>query len=103
MQEPTPTGLTRFSFWKPEPIPPKDASIMPVELHSLGPLKDVAEKLLDVPRMASVQPMPWDQPEENALNLIWEVEEGVILQIRAEQGPPKPGEVITITVAHDPH
>lgn len=89
--------LTRFSFWKPEPIPPKDATILPIELHSLGTLNMVAEKLLEVPRMSKVQPAPWEnEVPPTKLNLIWEVEQGVILQVRTEQGPPKPGEVITI-------
>ena len=86
-----------FSFWKPEPIPPKDATILPIELLSLGHLGSVAEKLLEVPKMSKLQPAPWENEiPPTKLNLIWEVDEGVILQVRTEQGPPKPGEVITI-------
>lgn len=91
------SDIARFSFWKPEPIPPKDASILPIELHSLGPLKAVAAKLLDVPKMSAMPAAPWEvNAAEKRVSLIWDVEEGVILQIRAEQGPPKPGEVLTI-------
>lgn len=89
--------LTRFSFWKPEPIPPKDSSIRPIELQSFGKLKNVAEKLLDVPKMSRVAPAPWEtQPGSETVNLVWQVDAGVILRVRAEQGPPKPGEVLTI-------
>ena len=89
--------ITRFSFWKPEPIPPKDSTILPIELHSLGMLGSVAEKLLEVPKMSEIAPAPWDvEDPPQSVNLIWEVEEGVILKVRTEQGPPKPGEVLTI-------
>src|SRR6266513_1381053 len=67
--------IVHFSFWKPEPIPPKDSGILPIELHSLGSLNAVAEKLLDVPHMTQIPPNPWEH---------------------IEQGPPKPGEVLTI-------
>ena len=89
-----------FSFWKPDPVPPKNAKILPVALHSLGKLADVTEKLFDVPGMARVPKSPWEVAEENpALRLKWEVDEGVILHVRTEQGPPKPGEVLTIGAA----
>ena len=89
--------LDKFSFWKPEPIPPKDNTILPIELMSLGRLQEVAEQLLEVPHMEPVPEVPWEGPQgEPTLTLKWEVEQGVILQVRAEQGPPKPGEVITI-------
>jgi hypothetical protein len=91
------SGFVRFSFWKPDPIPPKDATILPIELHSLGMLNSVAEKLLDVPHMSQVPAEPWEtEIPPSTMNLIWEVEQGVILKIRTEQGPPKPGEVLTI-------
>lgn len=91
------SDIARFSFWKPDPIPPHNATILPIELHSLGPLLTVAQKLLDVPKMSEVPPAPWEAKlSEKTVSLIWEVEEGVILQIKAEQGPPKPGEVLTI-------
>jgi len=89
--------ITQFSFWKPEPIPPKDSTILPIELLSLGRLQQVAEHLMEVPHMSPVPQVNWDGPSvEPALTLKWDVEQGVILHIRAEQGPPKPGEVITI-------
>jgi hypothetical protein len=91
------SGSAPFSFWKPEPLPPKDATILPVELISLGALGAVAEKLLDVPHMSALPAVPWQAgPETALLHLRWDVEQGVILQIRAEQGPPNPGEVLTI-------
>ncbi len=89
--------LARYSFWKPEPLPPKDSSILPVELISLGLLSSVAEKLMEVPRMARVKPGPWVKEAAESINLLWEVDAGVILKVRTEQGPPKPGEVLTIT------
>ncbi len=89
-------AIARFSFWKPEPIPPKNTTILPIELHSLGPLKAVAEKLLDVPKMSAMPTAPWEVDAEKRVCLMWDVEDGVILQVRAEQGPPKPGEVLTI-------
>jgi hypothetical protein len=91
------TDLDKFSFWKPEPIPPKDNTILPIELMSLGRLQEVAEHLLEVPHMEPVPDAPWEDAQaEPTLTLKWEVDQGVILQVRAEQGPPKPGEVITI-------
>jgi len=91
------SGIKRFSFWKPEPIPPKNATILPIELLSLGSLHSVAEQLLEVPHMSKVAMAPWDvELAATGMNLIWEVDEGVVLQVRTEQGPPKPGEVITI-------
>jgi hypothetical protein len=87
----------QFSFWKPEPLPPKDSTILPVELISLGRLNEVAEHLLEVPKMMRVIDVPWDGPAAApTLTLRWEVEQGVILQVKPEQGPPKPGEVLTI-------
>jgi hypothetical protein len=91
-----PSDIARFSFWKPDPIPPKNSTILPIELHSLGPLKSVAEKLLDVPKMSTMPAVPWEVNAERSVSLVWDVEDGVILQVRAEQGPPKPGEVLTI-------
>ena len=91
-----PNQVVHFSFWKPEPIPPKDATILPIELMSLGSLFSVTERLLDVPKMTKIPPAPWDTEGDSRLNLFWEVDRGVILQISAEQGPPKPGEVLTI-------
>lgn len=89
--------IVHFSFWKPDPIPPKDAGILPIELHSLGSLNDVAEKLLDVPHMTQIPPNPWDKIEPTKdVRLLWEVDKGVVLKIHIEQGPPKPGEVLTI-------
>ena len=90
------SDIARFSFWKPDPIPPKNTTILPIELHSLGPLKSVAEKLLDVPKMSAMPAVPWEAEAEKSVSLVWDVEDGVILQVRAEQGPPKPGEVLTI-------
>src|ERR1019366_1126715 len=86
----------RCSFWKPEPLPSKDNKIAPVELVSLGKLSDVAGKLLDVPHMARVEDPPW-AAQTYSMNLLWQVEAGVVLQVRTEAGPPKPGEVLTIT------
>ena len=95
--ESTHSEITQFSFWKPEPIPPKDATILPIELLSLGSLEMVAEKLMEVPKMSKVAPAPWDaELAQTGVNLVWEVDQGVILQVRTEQGPPKPGEVLTI-------
>ena len=89
--------IIQFSFWKPEPLPPKDKRILPIQLLSLGKLASVVERLLDVPRMAAVPEVPWErEPESPTLNLRWQVEDGVVLQVHAEEGPPKPGEVLTI-------
>lgn len=89
-----------FSFWKPDPLPPRDAKIHPVELQSLGRLDDVTQKLSDVPNLRQVPKSPWEVQDENpALRFQWKVNEGVILQIRVEKGPPKPGEVLTIGAA----
>ena len=91
------SDIVQFSFWKPEPLPPKDSTILPIELLSLGSLNSVAEKLLDVPNMAKVAKAPWDaELTETSFNMVWDVDRGVLLQIRAEQGPPRPGEVLTI-------
>ena len=94
-----------FSFWKPEPLPPKEAKILPVDLQSLGKLREVTEKLFDVPRMAEVPQAPWELKEDPpTMRLQWQVEQGVILRVRTEQGPPKPGEVITIgAISAAPH
>lgn len=89
--------IAQFSFWKPEPIPPKDASILPIELLSLGSLDSVAEKLLDVPKMSKMAVAPWEtELAANSISLIWEVDGGVILRVKTEQGPPKPGEILCI-------
>ena len=87
--------IQRFSFWKPEPLPPKDGSILPIELLSLGTLAGVTERLLDVPKMTQVHLPPWGIPA--ALNLYWQVERGVLLRIQAEEGPARRGEVFTIS------
>jgi hypothetical protein len=94
-------NLALFSFWKPEPLPPKDSTILPIELCSLGTLSNVAEKLLNVPHMHAVPPAPWDEKPGVSLNLMWDVEDGVMLKARTEQGPPKPGEVLTIHARAD--
>ena len=89
-----------FSFWKLDPIPPKNTQILPFELHSLGRLEVVTQKLFDVPGLKEVEKSLWEINEETpSLRLRWPVEEGIILQVRAEQGPPKPGEVLTIHAA----
>ncbi|MBE7466991.1 MAG: hypothetical protein HS116_26260 [Planctomycetes bacterium] len=86
-----------FSFWKPDPVPPKDNTILPVELHSLGRIEDVKERLFEVPRIAEIPREPWEVAEASPVTrLRWQVDEGVILNVRSEQGPPKPGEVLTI-------
>jgi hypothetical protein len=96
--------IVQFSFWKPDPIPPKNAGILPIELHSLGSLNSVAEKLMEVPHMARIPTAPWDQtPVESDVRLLWEVEGGVVLKVHLEEGPPKPGEVLTINArSHAP-
>ena len=86
----------RFSFWKPEPLPPKDATILPIELISLGTLDSVSAKLLDIPRMTEVPCAPWEPQSGDKLKLHWECDAGVWLSVAVEQGPPKPGEVLTI-------
>ena len=89
--------FVQFSFWKPEPLPPKDSTILPIELLSLGSLNSVAEKLMDVPNMCKVAKAPWNtELTETSFNMVWEVDKGVLLLIRAEQGSPHPGEVLTI-------
>ncbi len=89
--------IAQFSFWKPDPIPPKDTTILPIELHSLGSLNSVTEKLMEVPHMTKIPAAPWDQAATDSnVKLLWEVEGGVVLKVHLEQGPPKPGEVITI-------
>ena len=87
---------SQYSFWKPEPVPPKDATILPVELFSLGKLATVSEKLLDIPHMCGMPVAPWEGPAEQNLCLRWECDAGVVLKVRIEQGPPRPGEVLTI-------
>ena len=90
-------GLTRFSFWKPDPVPPKNSTILPVTLDSLGSLNRVTEMLFDVPHMTQVPKAPWEMTvKSSCVRLQWQVEEGVILKVRAETGPPKPGEVLTL-------
>lgn len=86
----------RFSFWKPEPLPPKDATILPIDLLSLGKLPSVSEKLLDIPRMSEVPRAPWEPPVQDRVRLHWNCDAGVWLSVGIEQGPPKPGEVLTI-------
>lgn len=98
--ESKPAKIEYFSFWKPDPLPPRDSKIHPVELQSLGTLESVTEKLTDVPHLSPVPQTVWDVQDENpAVRFRWYVEEGVILQIRVEKGPPKPGEVLTIGAA----
>ena len=89
-----------FSFWKPEPVPPKNSKILAVKLHSLGKLKEVTERLFEVPHMARVPAGPWEKERPTSIRLRWQVEDGVILQVKTEQGPPKPGEVLTIRAAN---
>jgi hypothetical protein len=89
------SGL-RFSFWKPDPLPPKDATILPIELVSLGKIDSVSAKLLDIPRMSQMPTAPWDPSPKDRMRLHWECEAGVWLSVAVEQGPPKPGEVLTI-------
>ena len=92
--------VRRFSFWKPDPIPPRNAAVLSVNLHSLGKLETVTEKLFDVPRMTEVPMPPWDEKgHPSVARLRWQVEEGVILNFRIEEGPPRPGEVLTIEAA----
>jgi hypothetical protein len=88
--------LVRFSFWKPEPLPPKDSKILPIDLVSLGKLDSVSDKLLDIPHMSRLPAAPWDTQTGINLKLCWECEAGVLLRVQVEQGPPKPGEVLTI-------
>ncbi len=77
--------LTRFSFWKPEPIPPKNSTILPVNLDSLGSLNRVKEMLFEVPHMAEVPKAPWQMEETPpTVRLQWQVEEGVKTEIRLE-------------------
>ncbi len=86
-----------FSFWKPDPVPPKEAKILPVELHSLGKLHEVAERICEVPHMTRLPSIPWEENQDHStVRLQWQVEKGVILLVRTEQGPPLPGEVLTI-------
>jgi hypothetical protein len=88
--------VLRFSFWKPEPLPPKDATIVPIELMTLGKLEAVSAQLLDIPRMTKVPAAPWDPLLTDKMRLHWECDAGVILSVHVEQGPPKPGEVLMI-------
>ena len=88
--------VARFSFWKPEPPPGHDRRIQPVELLSLGPLAGVAAHLLDVPKMAAVALPPWEKAPERERQLLWAVDGGILLRVKAEETPPKPGEVLTI-------
>lgn len=89
-----------YSFWKPEPLPPRDSKIHTVDLQPLGTLDVVAQKLTEVPNLAQVPKSPWEvQDEHPTLRFQWQVEAGVILRVRAEQGPPAPGEVLTIGAA----
>ena len=89
------SGL-RFSFWKPDPLPPKDATILPIDLVSLGKLDSVSSKLLDIPHMTQVPCAPWEIQTGEKMKLHWECDAGVWLRVAVEQGPPKPGEVLTI-------
>jgi hypothetical protein len=88
-----------FSFWKPEPVPCKNSKILAVRLHSLGKLREVANRLFDVPHMAKLPLGLWEKDSAESMRLRWQVEDGVILQVKTEQGPPKPGEVLTIRAA----
>jgi hypothetical protein len=89
-------NLIRFSFWKPEPLPPKNASILPVELLSLGALKTVTARLLDIPKMEAIPAPPWQTDADENLTLHWGCDAGVLLRVHVEQGPPKQGEILTI-------
>lgn len=87
--------IVRFSFWKPDPVPPKNDKILPIDLHSLGRIEEVTERLFEVPHMAEMPKAPWEE-HSDTMRLQWQVEEGVILKVRAEAGPPAPGEILTI-------
>jgi hypothetical protein len=86
--------IVQFSFWKPEPLPPKGPRILPVELLPLGDLAAVLEKLFEIPHIYKDPAGALEKPP--AAFLHWQVDEGVVLLVRVEEGPPKPGEVLTI-------
>jgi len=86
----------RFSFWKPEPLPPKDSKILPIELLSLGKIETVSKQLLEIPRMSEMPRAPWEEPSNEKVRMHWECDAGVWLTVGIEKGPPKPGEVLTI-------
>ena len=89
-------GGFRFSFWKPDPLPPKDATILPIDLVSLGKIDSVSARLLDIPHMSQMPAAPWDCAPDARMHLRWECDAGVWLSVAPEQGPPKPGEVLMI-------
>src|SRR5258708_7342606 len=86
--------ISRYSFWKPHPIP-TEGVIAPVDLVPLGPMSVVANKLMEVSGIIRCPVLPW----LSSISMFWESNVGrVSLGIRPEQGPPKPGEVIMISV-----
>lgn len=86
--------IVQFSFWKPEPLPPKGSRILPIELLPLGNLAAVLEKLFEIPHICKDPAGALQQPPVAFLR--WQVDEGVVLLVRPEEGPPQPGEVLTI-------
>lgn len=89
--------IIRFSFWKPEPVPPNGPSIVVADLQSLGSLTSVAKTLLDIPRMEELPSLPWPLVK-NEVKLVWDVEGGVRLDVHQEEWPPRPGEVLMISL-----
>lgn len=87
--------IVRFSFWKPEPVPPNGPVIVVADLQPLGSLATVAESLLQIPRMEELPSLPFPLAK-NEVKLVWDVECGVKLDVYQEEWPPRPGEVLTI-------
>lgn len=94
--------IVRFSFWKPEPVPPNGPAIVIADLQSLGSLESVAESLMEIPRMEEVPALPFPLAK-NEIKLIWDVECGVKLDIHQEEWPPRPGEVLMISLRGSVH
>ncbi len=77
--------LIFYSLWKPEPLPPKDR-LCSIKLHSIGTLPNITHQLMSLPNMKMMLKNPYATGRLPTMRLLWDVNEGVIIQYHAEHG-----------------
>lgn len=73
-----------YSFWKPNPIPPRGHKTPGVNLMSIGETRWVASEILKIPHMYTVVSTPSFIGHLPVLRFIWDIDKGVMLKVRPE-------------------
>ena len=96
-EDSTGSEIVFYSFWRPDPIPPRDKPTVPIQLLSIGTIGRVVASIVKIPNTYTMVNSPTMVGRLPIIRLMWKVENGVVLKVRSEYNHETPQTVMTIS------